>query len=191
MSKNWINWRSMEKKKANNAAIPFGKAVRVGNYKLWRSRYKTGDMELGVLHISTLDGAWMTRIPSTLEMYGWLCVAYGDYMSDDVERRFQGEAVLTTTISNMLYSSSIVNGYYHRALELCATVYAHPTLLDKKSKEHKDFMKDVKDLADKFLEWRKGYDEHIQQNEPTEASEHQEDIAEQAVAILSDSDVES
>lgn len=178
----------MARKKDNKEAIPFGKAVRVGNFKLWRSRYKTGDSEIGVLHVSTLDGAWMTRIPSTLEMYGWLCVAYADYNSDDAERKFQGEAVLATTLSNMLYASSIVNGYYHRGLELCATVYAHPTLLDKKSKEHKGFMKDVKGLVDKFLEWRKGYDEFTRQNTPTEKDEHQEDLAEQALEILLDSD---
>ena len=168
----------------NNVQIPFGRAVRVNNYKVWRSRYKAGDAEIECINVSTLDGAWMTRIPSTIEMYGWLCMAYGDYMGEDMQRKAQGEAVLTTVFSNMLYASSIGNGYYQRALEVCAIVYAHPSLIDRKSKEHKAFMKDVNGLADAFLKWRKGYDELVKASEPTEKEMNQDEIAEQALETL-------
>ena len=171
-----------------NAKIPFNKAVRVNNYKVWRSRHKVEDTDMDVLNVSTLDGAWMTRIPSTLEMYGWLCMSYADYMSDDLQRKVQGESVLTTVFGNMLYASSIGNGYYQRALELCATVYAHPKLLDKKSKEHKGFMKDVKAIVDMFLEWRKDYDERVKTLEPTEKDMHQDEIADEALEILNESE---
>ena len=170
----------------DNERIPFGKAVRVHNWKLWRSRVKYGDATIEAVSVSTLDGAWMTRIPSTLGMFGWICMAYGDYMSDDDVRKAQGEAVLTTVFSNMLYTSSIVNGYYQRALELCATVYANPSLLDRKTKEHKGFMNDVKGISDAFLEWRRGYDEEMRRHEPTDVQMHQDGIAEQAADILNE-----
>ena len=164
--------------------IPFNKAVNVGNFKLWRARFN--DVE--VVNASSLDGAWMVRIPSTIEMYGWLCMSYSDYMSDDVDAKAQGEAVLTTVLSNILYASSIGNGYYQRALELCATVYAHPSLVDRKSKEHKGFMKDVKAIVDMFLEWRKDYDERVKTLEPTEKDMHQDEIADEALEILNESE---
>ena len=175
----------MEKGTGNKVQIPFGKAVRVHNFKLWRSRVKYGDATIEAVNASTLDGSWMTRIPSTVDMYGWICMSYSDFMDDDVTRKAQGEAVLTTVLSNMLYTSSIVNGYYQRALELCATVYAHPSLLDCKSKEHKGFVKDVKGLCSEFLKWRRGYDEYMKDNEPTEEQMHQDEIAEQALEALS------
>ena len=171
-----------------NGKIPFNKAARVGNYKVWRSRHKVGDTTIEVLNVSTLDGAWMTRIPSTLEMFGWLCMAYSDYKSEDIQQKAQGEAVMTTVFSNMLYVSSIGNGYYQRALELCATVYAHPSLLDKKSKEHNGFVKDVKAIIDMFLEWRKGYEEKVRTLEPTEKESRQDEIAEEALDIVANSD---
>ena len=164
--------------------IPFVKAVRFGNFKLWRSRCKSHNADVDVLTVSTLDGLWMVRVPSTLEMYAFLVAAYNDYMSDNVSVKAQGEAVLTTVISNVLYASSIGNGYYQRALELCATVYIHPSLLSKKEKEHKQFMKDVKGLKDAFLEWRKGYDAAVKAHEPTEEQMHQDEIAEQAIGVL-------
>lgn len=175
----------------NIGVIPFGKAVRVHNFKLWRGNYAIEDGKkktpVECLYVSTIDGAWMTRIPSTIEMYGFLVVAYEDYKSDDPHRRANGEAVLTIVISNMLYASSIGNGYYQRALEICATVYAHPGLLDKKKKEHKGFMKDVKGLVDKFLEWRGIYEESLKKANPDEEALkqlEQDEVAEQALEML-------
>lgn len=172
--------------------IPFGKAVRIHNYKLWRGNYtiEEGKKKTPVecLYVSTIDGAWMTRIPSTIEMYGFLVQAYEDWKSDDPHLRANGEAVLTVVISNMLYVSSIGNGYYQRALELCATVYAHPSLVNKKSKEYKGFMKDVKGLTEKFLEWRSDFDSYVKKQNPEEESQkrlEQDEIAEQAMEVLS------
>lgn len=171
-------------KETEKKAIPFGKPVRVGNFKLWRGRFRLGNGEIAVLYASSLDGAWMTRIPSTLEMYGWLCLSYGDMESGDTERKAHGEAVITTVLSNMLYASSIGNGFYQRALEMCATVYAHPSLVDRKSKEHKGFVKDVKALTDMFLEWRKGYDEYARTKEPTEQDDRNDGMADEAIGVI-------
>ena len=173
-------------RRTDNGTIPFGKAVRVGNWKLWRSRCNTKASGIECVNVSTLDGAWMIRIPSTLEMYGWLSVAYRDYMSDDTATKAQGEAVLVTVLSNILYSSSIVNGYYHRALELCATVYVHPQLLDRKSSEHKDFVKELKRLSEEFLDWRRGYDDEMHRHEPTDEQMHQDELAEEALEKLTE-----
>jgi hypothetical protein len=173
----------MEKEKNQ---IPFIKAVRVNNFKLWRSRYKANGADIDSLNISTLDGAWMVRLPSTLEMYGFLMAAYNDYVSDDVTVKSQGEAVLSIVISNILYASSIGNGYYQRALEICATLYIHPSLLSKKEKEHKAFMKDVKGLVEAYLDWRKVYDETVKAQEPTEEQMRQDEIAEEALQVLSE-----
>lgn len=68
----------MEKKEKNT--IPFVKAERVGNFKLWRSKYslQSGKDKTMVdcLHISNLDGSWMIRIPSTMTLYGTICQGF-------------------------------------------------------------------------------------------------------------------
>ena len=49
--------------KENPLVIPFGRAVRVGNFKLWRGNYRIdsgkGHSYLECVHISSLDGSWM------------------------------------------------------------------------------------------------------------------------------------
>lgn len=69
-----------ETNKDNPLVIPFGKAVRVGNFKLWRGRYVMagGKDRTGIecVHVSSLDGSWMVRIPSTSTMFGFICSQY-------------------------------------------------------------------------------------------------------------------
>lgn len=166
-----------------NDVIPFGRAVRVRNWKLWRSRRRTTSGNVEALNVSTLDGAWSVCIPSTMEMYGFLCMAYKDYLSDDTSVKAMGEAVLSLVLSNIMYVSCIGNGYFQRAVEVCATVYAHPSLLDKKDKEHKVLVEDVKRLSKEFLEWRKTVvDAEVE--EPTDDDLRREELAGQAMDIL-------
>ena len=171
-----------------NRHIPFGKAVRVGNFKLWRGCYviksAEGNSDIECIHISTVDGAWMVRIPATFEMYGMIAAMYYDWSGDDGEKKSHAEFALHTVFANIMYSSAIGNGYYQRGLELVATLYAHPTLLSKKDKQHKQLLKDVKGLVAEFLEWRKGYDAEVKANEPTEQDLHQDELAEQAMEVL-------
>ena len=64
----------------NKPVIPFVKAVQVGNYKLWRSKYALSrgkeKNEIECLHVSNLDGSWMVRIPATMPLYGTICIGY-------------------------------------------------------------------------------------------------------------------
>ena len=52
---------------------PFIKAVRLGNFKLWRTKkvYKSGKdkSEIETLNISDLDGGWQVKIPATVHTY--------------------------------------------------------------------------------------------------------------------------
>ena len=71
----------MEKEKLLNKddslVIPFGKAVRVGNFKLWRGNYVIGEGKqkttVECLYISSLDGAWMVRVNATSMLFGNIC----------------------------------------------------------------------------------------------------------------------
>ena len=175
----------MEKEIKNH--IPYGNADRVGNFKVWRGDYAihtdNGKSEIPCVYVSTLDGTWQTRIPATWEMYGHLMLAYNDFKSDDKEHSEHGELVLRTIFSNMLYVSSVGNGYYQQALNFVATVYANPSLLTDK-KQYKAVKDDTKRLIGEFLEWRKMYDESARRNEPTPEEEHQEELAEQSAEIV-------
>lgn len=171
-------------KNQENKSIPFGKAVRVGNFKLWRGRYNMSGANIECLHVSNLDGSWMIRIPATWEMYGFLMSFYPDLDSEDAEKKSTSEAVFRTVLSNMMYASCVGNGYFQRALELCATLYANPVLLNKKNKEYKGVVKTVKELIEEFLEWRKAYDAEMAKHEPTEEQLKQDEIAEQAMEAL-------
>ena len=66
--------------KDNPLVIPFSKAVRVGNFKLWRSNYAlVHGKEKAIIecvNVSSIDGSWMVRIPSTSAMYGFICNQY-------------------------------------------------------------------------------------------------------------------
>lgn len=184
-------------------AIPFGMPARVGNFKLWRTRFgiefmPTRDMlseedqarldkgeiklkkqksDIECINISNLDGTWMTRIPQTYEMYGMLTIAWQWYNSDKAEEKKRGEDYFSTVLSNMSYVSSISNDYYHQALMMIATAYAHPVLLSDK-KKFKDFSKEAESLIKNFLSWRKEYDKRM--NRPlTEAELRQDEAAQQ------------
>ena len=165
--------------------IPFGNPTRVGNFKLWRSRFSyefkpTREMlsdedkvrfdkgeiklkkqkeDIECINVSNLDGSWMTRIPQTYEMYGMITLAWQWYNSEKEELKKRGEDYLTTVFSNFLWCGSISNGYYHQALAMIATAYAHPELLSDK-KKFKEFSKEAKQVIEEFLVWRKEFDKH-------------------------------
>ncbi len=93
--------------------IPFVKAVRVGNYKLWRGKYVMGQVKIDCLHVSNLDGSWMMRIPATMSLYGVICTGYA--MEDEMQREdflgliFKNLYTIGTSASESLhYASSIL-----------------------------------------------------------------------------------
>lgn len=181
---------SMASKKTKEDAvvgIPSGRPARMGNFRLWKTLTVVGKgkskTNVECINVSDLDGTWLVRIPQTYEMFGMLTVAYQWSQSEDMEERRRGNGFIRTAISNMFYVSSVCNGFFHHGIEMVAAAYANHTLLQD-TKEGQSFMADAKDSIERFLVWRKEYEKHVKENEPTEQDLHQEDIAEEAMEIL-------
>lgn len=157
----------------NGRKIPFIRPARVGNYKVWRTKVTArkgkDKFDIEQICVSDLEGAWVTKVPQTSECFAMLTELYAD------ERN---EGALSSIFTNMLAMSSIYNGYFHRAVQMCLSVYFNPDLLRKK-KERKDLIKEVKRLADDFLQWREAYDAQVKQNGPTEEQMRSEEVLEE------------
>jgi len=152
--------------------IPYGKPARVGNYRIWRSKYPVGKGKdkdfIDQINIGNLDGTWQVKIPATMEMYSILTELYADENKQEI---------LAEYVNNMAFVTITGNGYFQRAVELVAIAYANPSLLTKKDKQHKPFVKNAEALIKAFLEWRKVYDERVKLDEPTEQYDRQDEIA--------------
>lgn len=169
--------------------IPFGKPVRMGNFKIWRSVYAVGKgkskTDIECINVSNMDGTWYVRIPQTFEMFSMLTLAYQWSQSDDAGEREHGESFIRTVLSNMTYVSCICNGFYHHGVEMVTSAYANPSLLQD-TEEGKNFIFDAKGTVKRFLAWREEYEKHVEANEPTEEELHREEIADEAMEILLD-----
>lgn len=152
--------------------IPYGKPARVGNYRIWRSKFPVGKGKgkdfIDQINIGNLDGTWQVRIPATFEMYAILTELYADEGKKEI---------LAEYVNNMAFVTITGNGYFQRAVELVAIAYANPSLLTKKDKQHKAFVKNAEALIKAFLDWRKVYDERVKLDEPTEQDDRQDEIA--------------
>lgn len=153
--------------------IPFVKPARVGNYKIWRTKATVGKgkdkYDVEQICISDLEGVWQVRIPETNVMFSAVSGLYTD-------EELAGS--LSTIFANMLMVSSIPNGFFHRAVQMCSALYFNPDLLRKK-KERKDLVKEAKKLVEDFLEWREVYESQVKGNEPTEEQEHSDEVLEE------------
>jgi len=169
--------------------IPFGKAARAGNFKLWRSRYEIrsaeGDASLECIHVSDLDGAWSVRIPETYEMFGILMSLYNDSTDElNIAMSAQAAGAMAALLSNMMYASVIGNGYFHRALTLVATLYANPQMLSEEARP--GLTDEVRDLIAGFLDWRGVYEASVADMQPSEEDDAREYLAEKAMDILTE-----
>lgn len=129
--------------------IPYVGCVRVGNFKLWKSRVK--DRKSDVLHISDLDGTWAVKIPQT---YLAFTMIEQCYQANQLE-------FIQTYLANVNFVSAISNGFYQRAVAMVGHVYMMPELLEKGYKPengpgHKDLMDETRKICEGFLKW---YDE--------------------------------
>lgn len=158
---------------SGNRKIPFVKPARVGNYKIWRTRVSAGKgkdkMDIEQICVSDLEGLWQTKVPATSEAFAMLSELYADERNN---------GALSSILTNMLAMSSIYNGYFHRAVQMCLSVYFNPDLLRKK-KERKDLIKEAKRLAADFLDWRDMYEGHVEMNTPTEEEERSDEVLEE------------
>lgn len=189
--------------------IPFVKPARIGNFKIWKSKYelsvepteeqrknvavesdgkkmaKRQNVDIECINVSVLDGSWMVRIPQTFEQFSMISLAYTWSQSEDNEERSRGLDYLRTAISNMFYVSCICNGFFHHGVEMVASAYADPSLLGK-TKRGKAFLKDAKGTIKRFLAWREEFDKLNAGNELSEQDLLHEEIAENAMEILSE-----
>lgn len=138
----------MEKKindleKNGHILIPFGKASRVGNYKVWRSKFnltpsdeqrakvrkdsngtrKAVGFEIEQINISNLDGSWSTKIPQTCGMYAVISMAYDNPKIED------RDLFLTNLFGNMLNVCTVDNTYIHDGFSVFLEMMQVPYLL--------------------------------------------------------------
>lgn len=187
--------------------IPFGKPARVGNFKIWKSKFELvvdpteeqrkkvayeskgkkkavrQKMNIECINVSILDGSWSVCIPQTFEQFSMLSIAYAWSQSEDEEERKKGTDFLRTAISNMYYVSCICNGFFHHGVEMVTAAYANPSLLNDTEKSEK-FILEANDTIKRFLVWREEYEKNVKENEPTEQELHQDELAEQAMDIV-------
>lgn len=129
--------------KDGHILIPFGKASRIGNYKVWRSKFnftptdeerervrresggkrKAVGFEIEQINISNLDGSWSTRIPQTCGMYGVISMAYDN--PDDNAR----QSYLTNLFGNMMNVCMLENTYVHDGFSVLLEIMQVPYLL--------------------------------------------------------------
>ena len=181
---------------SEGGVIPFVRPVRVGNFKLWRSRFQMSvnvedngvrrkeKVDVECLNVSDVEGTWKVQVPSTFEMFSVLSALYQDYSSDDERLRSKSAGLFSILLGNMMYATTIGNGYYHRALEIVATCYAYPMILDKKDKRNKDLRKDVDSLVSAFVTWRKLWDKTVEEGRDEEKEDLHDEFAEKAEEIL-------
>lgn len=187
--------------------IPFLKPARVGNFKIWKSKFELvidptdeqrkkvaeesngkkkavrQKMNIECINVSILDGSWSVRVPQTFEQFSMLSIAYAWSQSEDEEERKKGTDYLRTAISNMYYVSCICNGFFHHGVEMVTAAYANPSLLNDTEKSEK-FILEANDTIKRFLVWREEYEKNVKENEPTEQELHQDELAEQAMNIV-------
>ena len=194
----------------NATLIPFNHAERVGNFKLWRSkntlnhvptpeereevRQKSGGTRKATtvkypvecINVSDLIGGWKISIPQTMEMFGFITTLYADWKNEEQtkEQRENSFQAMRTLLSNMLYVTSVGNGYFHHGVEIVAAIYARPTILQESDEKHDFLINDVKKTCADYQAWRAAYDAEMAKHEPTEEQLRQDEIADEAAKVL-------
>lgn len=195
--------------------IPYGKAVRVGNYKLRRGKYVLSGKEkasIDCLHVSSLDGTWMTRVPATSGMFTTICNGYASTTDDALRAEFLG-MIFSDMYDICNRSSEALHDAFHFLLEMMQFPYL---ILSEKEmiRRMKSTMQAAgigkeqqKEHIAKMVEYRRGLYELIErkkdafledyerqlaearekESESLDALRHDE-IAEQAVDILNETE---
>lgn len=149
--------------------IPYQKAVRVGNFKLWRSKsviaYMPSDEErakvreeskgkrkavgkkfdIDVINISNLDGSWKVQIPSTCSLYSVIVDGYATSDEKIREQFLAGEVFSDMEIINTCGSVIL-----HHSFKLLFDALNYPVLF-MTEQEIKDWAKKLYDKKDKKL----------------------------------------
>lgn len=150
--------------------IPFGKPVRIRNYKMWRTRISIEKKKvIQAIVISDLNGLWMVRIPETYLMFRALTDLYSTEDLNDFE-------ILFTFLNNFNFCTQISHGSFQNFFVLCIYGYMHPEVLDKgyepedkKYLSYDEFLYRVKRCIEEY----KLYVEEEKKRKEAEASEEQ------------------
>lgn len=126
--------------------IPFGKAMRIGNYKIWRSKTSvsytpsdeerakvrantggkmkvvTSKFDIDVINVSNLDGSWSTKIPSTMGMYSTIMLAFEQKEKDR-------DTFLTMLFGNFYMCCTMNNVFVHDAFSFLMEIMQFPYIL--------------------------------------------------------------
>ena len=180
----------MEKEKLLNKddslVIPFGKAVRVGNFKLWRGNYIIGEGKhkttVECLYISSLDGAWMTRIPSTSPMFTTVCNGFAT-TDENLRNDFLG--MIFTNVYNI---SNIPSEALHDAFYFLQEMMTFPYLFLPEKEMEKRMKENMKKLGvektkskehiSQMVEYRRGLYELIERKKKAYLDEYERQQAE-------------
>ena len=136
--------------------IPFGKAVRIGNFKMWRTKVKVDKKKtIEAIVVSDVEGLWKVQIPETYLMFRALTDLYSTEDKHDFD-------ILFSFLSNFNFCTSISLGVFQNFLILAVYGYMHPEVLDegyepedKKFLSYDEFLSRVKQcIADykKYIE---------------------------------------
>ena len=162
--------------------IPYVGCVRIGNFKLWKSRQRKKEkIDIDVLNISDLDGTWSVKIPQTYLAYPMIEQCYKE----------GNDEFLHTYIANVNFVSAIANGFYQRGVAMVGHAYLKPELLQEDYKpetgpSHADMMDEAKKICEGFLEW---YDEVMKERKAAAAKDgekalEEDEMADKAAEIL-------
>lgn len=167
------------KKNETTNPIPFVKPAEVGHFLISRRTKSLGKMKGGVEQIVITDkeGLWQVCVPQTYEMYGILTSLFRDFRSDDADKSKQAKDVMFTYFTNMMWATSLGNGFYQRGLLLLAQLYTTPEIGDEKA-----FLDELNHLKEDFKQWKKGYDAAM--HVPTPEEMKSDEIGEEMLAEL-------
>jgi len=200
-----------ETNKENPLVIPFGKAARVGNFKLWRGNYVIGSgkdrTSIECVHVSSLDGSWMVRIPSTSQMFSTIANSYAT--TDETIR----DNFLGMLFSNFMNVTNVPSEALHDAFFFLTEMMSFPYMLlsekemekrmkeqlkasgmeKDKAKEHiakmMDYRRQLYGLIEKkksayIEEYERQQKERLEKEPEAQKQLEQDEIAEQAIDIL-------
>lgn len=141
--------KAVADEKKEERKIPYVGCVRVGNFKVWKSRVR--ERKSDVIHISDMDGTWGVKIPQNYLSFKVIESCYKDGEED----------YLMTMFANMNFVSAIANGFYQRGVAMVGHAYLRPELLQEgyapqKGPSHADMMDEVKRTCEGFLKWYAG-----------------------------------
>lgn len=218
----------------NPLIIPFVKPVRVGNYKVWRSRISVSiypseeerqrvrnesaggmksvgrKMDMEAINVSDIAGSWKIQIPQTASLFSVITEAF-----NTVDENIRNNFLCGQVFSNMEAINTCGSVVLHHSFNLLFNALNYPFLFmtekeitswvkknfdagDKKKRdEHiENLLRERKEFYEMVEKERKSYLEYWneqrskEKERDAEAEKHldQDEIAEQAMNILDQSD---